>query len=149
MKKTIENKKMKPAYIENVIIWMVMLIGFATFFFFVIDYATIVRVKDNMDALSDYGARTVAVSGTDSTTLDNLVTRFNAMTVSGMANIASGDLVCNSVTDTPPRYQVIFNTQTAAGNTVEFYNQQMVSTRAVFNEVDSQTVTCTLTVTYN
>ena len=61
MQKKIDTKK--PAYIENIILWMVMFIGFATMFFFVIDYATIIRTKDNIDALSDYGANVIAVQG--------------------------------------------------------------------------------------
>lgn len=150
MYKRIEEKKhnLKAAYIENVIIWMVMFVGFATLFFFIIDYATVIRVKDNMDALSDYGARKIAVNGTSETTLNDLVARFNDMKVRGLANITAANLVCNSVMDDPAKYQVVFTTQTPEGTSIKFYNQQLVSTRAVYNESDAQTVTCTLTVTF-
>lgn len=135
-------KNMKPAYIENILLWMVMFIGFATMFFFVINYATIVRVKDNMDAMSDYAASRVSLQGIGA----DLVTDLNNMKVGRINNITAGNIVCNSVVNNPPDFQVIFITQTS-NNSIEFYQKSLTSRRVVFNEFNSQTVTCTLTVT--
>ena len=145
--KNIEDKNhhtMKKAYVENIILWMVMFVGFATMFFFVIDYATIIRVKDNMDALSDYGASRIARQGVAT----DMITELNNIAVSKVNTITSGNLVCTSVTNTPPDYQVIFITETT-NTQIEFYSSKLTSRRVVFNEVNSQTVTCTLTITLN
>lgn len=140
MGENIANKK--PAYIENIILWMVMFVGFATMFFFVIDYATIIRIKDNIDALSDYGANRIAVQGVGT----DMITELNDTKISKINAITAADLVCNSVADVPATYQVIFTTETS-NNSVEFYNDKLTSKRVVFNEVNSETVTCNLTVT--
>lgn len=136
-----KKNNMKPAYIENVILWMVMFVGFATMFFFVIDYSTIVKVKDNMDALSDYGANIIARQG-----ISDISTELNDMKVARINTISAGDLSCASVADTPPTFQVIFITETT-NNSIEFYSNKLTSRRVVFNETNSNTVTCTLQVT--
>lgn len=137
-----KRKNAKPAYIENILLWMVMFIGFVTLFFFVIDYATIIRVKDNMDALSDYGANRISKQG--STT--NIISELNDIKIKAISTINAGNLVCNSVAQTPPTYQVIFTTETT-NNSIKFYKGKIISKRVVFNEVNSQTVSCKLTVT--
>ncbi|WP_320035938.1 hypothetical protein [Halarcobacter sp.] len=139
---------MKKAYIENILLWIVMFIGFVTLFFFVLNYAKIARVKDNMDAISDYGARLISTNGIGAITINTFVTRANNIAVNGIAQISSGNVVCNiDNTIVPPNYQVIFTTQLDSG--VSFYNKQIVSRRAVFNESGPGTVTCTLTITYS
>lgn len=137
-----KNKKeeMKPAYIENILIWMVMFIGFVTLFFFVIDYASIVRIKDNMDALSDFGARSIAINGTGT----DISAQLNVTSVNAINAITSGNLNCNSVANNA--FQVIFITQ-ATNSSYKFFNNQLTSRRVVFNEVNSNTVTCTLNIT--
>ena len=137
-----KNKKMRPAYIENILLWMVMFIGFVTLLFFVIDYATIIRVKDNMDALSDYGASRIAIQGTGT----DMITELNDIRIGTIGNIKSSNLVCNSTADTPPTFQVIFITETT-DNSIKFYTGKITSKRVVFNEVNSETVSCKLTVT--
>ncbi|WP_321469038.1 hypothetical protein [Halarcobacter sp.] len=142
-----KKKDLKKAYIENILLWMVMFIGFVTFFFFVINYAKVARVKDNMDAISDYGARLISTNGTGAITISSFITRVNNMSVKGIDPVATADLICNEDnTIVPPEYQVIFSTQLAGG--VSFYDKQIVSRRVVFNENGSETVTCTLTITY-
>lgn len=132
---------MKKAYIENVLLWMVMFIGFVTLFFFVIDYATIVRIKDNMDAISDYGARNVAINGIG----QDLSTNINNMKVQGINNVsADTSSICTSNANNA--YQVIFITQTT-NNSYKFYGDTLTSRRVVFNEQNSNTVTCTLNIT--
>lgn len=135
-----KNKKLKPAYVENIIIWLVIFVGFVTMFFFTINYASILRVKDNMDAISDYGANMIAVNGVDVEMIDQI----NDIALPLVSNIDSGDLTCNSVVDNA--YQVIFNTQTS-NTEYKFYEKQLLTQRIVFNQVNSNSVTCTLTIT--
>ena len=137
----IEEKNMKKAYIENILLWMVMFIGFATLFFFIINYASIVRVKDNMDAISDYGARNVAINGIGS----DLSANINNMRVSAVNNVAADtSTICASVSNNA--HQVIFITQTTNLD-YKFFGNQLFSKRVVFNDVNSDTVTCTLNIT--
>lgn len=137
-----ENKEiMKKAYIENVLLWMVMFIGFVTLFFFVIDYATIVRVKDNMDAISDYGSRMVALNGVGA----DLSTNINGMKVNAINNV-SADTNSICVTTANGAYQVIFITQTT-NTEFKFFGNQLGSRRVVFNETSTDTITCTLNIT--
>lgn len=137
----IEKGNNKKAYIENVLLWMVMFIGFVTLFFFVIDYATIVRIKDNMDAISDYGARQVAINGIG----DDLSGNINNMKVSGI-NTVTADTTSICVSNANNAYQVIFITRTT-NSSYKFYSSNIQSKRVVFNEQNSNTVTCTLNVT--
>ncbi len=132
---------MKKAYIENVLLWMVMFIGFVTLFFFVIDYATIIRIKDNMDAISDYGARVVANDGVGS----DLSATINSMKVNGI-NSVSADTSSICTTNANNAYQVIFVTQTT-NTEFKFFGNQLGSKRVVFNENSSDTITCTLNIT--
>lgn len=134
--------EMKSAVIENIILWMVMFIGFATLFFFVIDYAKIIRIKDNMNALSDYSSRVVALNGTGNLTA--LATNLNTIKVTAVNTISAGDFNCNTVNNNT--YQVIFTTITS-NSSYEFFTDKLSSTKAVFNQVNSNTINCTLTIT--
>ena len=146
MKTECKNRKMRPAYIENILLWMIMFIGFVTLFFTILDYASVLRIKDNMQGLSDYGARMVSLDKSTSTIVDGL----NELKVNGISTIASGNLVCT--TDAAQdNYQVIFITQTTYTNTVftEGGVNNLVAKTVVFNETSSDERTCTLTVVVN
>jgi Flp pilus assembly protein TadG len=141
MKKT----TMKKAAIENIFIWMVLFVGFATLFFFVIDYATVLRVKDNMNAISDYGANYVGVNGTG----DDLTTQINAMKSNSIVELTAGQANTGSIciSNANNQYKVIFITQ--ATNLFKFYDKKLITSRAVFNQSGSDTITCTLDITLN
>ncbi|MEA1915534.1 MAG: hypothetical protein U9N30_09505 [Campylobacterota bacterium] len=141
---------MKPAYIENILIWMVMFVGFVSLFFFVIDYAKIVRTIDNMDALCDYSANRISSEGKDT----DLSVALNSMKVSGINTIsADGAVICSDVVD--GAYQVRF-TITTTNITNTFFKNNLSSKRVVFNNQyisdasatnDSDSIDCNLTVT--
>lgn len=142
MKKKIENKKnhsMKDAYVEQVIIWMFLFVAFTSLLFFSINYSTIIRVQDNMNSLSDYGARRVSVNGSGV----DIIADLNNMRHGSIKAIIASDLVCTPVTDNLSK--VIFITETV-DTSFQFVNEKLVSRKAVFNEVNSNTVTCTLTI---
>jgi len=148
LQKLENNNNMKPAYIENILLWMVMFIGFAGLFFFVINYASIVRIKDNMDAISDYGALRISKDGLTLDT-DLFTTKLNNMKVSAINTIDATmgvDLNCTTVADAA--YQVTFITQTT-NTSYKFFNNQLISKRVVYNESNSNSVTCTLDITLN
>ncbi len=142
MKKT----TMKKAAIENIFIWMVLFVGFATLFFFVIDYATVLRVRDNMNAISDYGANYVGVNGIG----DDLTTQINAMRSNSIVQLnpsqADTSVIC--IPNANNQYKVIFITQTT-NNSFKFYENKLITSRAVFNQSSSDTITCTLNITLN
>lgn len=118
-----------------------MFIGFATLFFFVIDYATIVRIKDNMDAISDYGARVISDNGIGV----DLSTDINNMKANGINTIsADSTAICTETAN--GAYQVIFITQTT-NTSYKFFGSNLISKRVVFNENSTNTITCTLNVT--
>lgn len=140
-----KKKQMKKAAIENIFVWIVLFVGFATFFFFIIDYATILRVKDNMQALSDYGANYVAINGVG----DNISTSLNDIKANSINSIsADTNSICNEVTNSPLDYQVVFTTQTT-NNSYKFYGKKLSATTAVFNQQSGNTITCTLNITLN
>ena len=143
MKKNINTK---PAYIENILLWMMMFIGFVSLFFMILDYASVLRVKDNMKGLSDYGARMVSLDKDTTTIIDGL----NQLKIKAIGTVTSGDLVCVSDA-TETNYQIIFSTQTTYSNSVFTASgtNNLVTTSAVFNELSSEETTCTLTVTAN
>ena len=145
----------KPAYIENILMWMVIFIGFIWMFFFVIDYATAIRIKDNIDALSEYGARTASES-IDQTTIgsnNTFITNLNNIRISKIASLTIANLVCTIAT-VPPQdtnYQVRFTTR---GTYLDgFLSNQgtnnFTSTKTVFNENSPAQLTCTLDITIN
>lgn len=135
---------MKKAAIENILIWMVLFTSFATFFFFIINYATILRVQDNMIAISDYGANYVAANGIG----DNISTDLNRIKVDGINTISSADtgVICNEVSNVPLNFTVIFKTETT-NTSYKFYGDSLSATKAVFNQQSGNTITCTLKIT--
>lgn len=135
-----KNKNLKPAYVENIIVWLVIFVGFVTMFFFTINFASILRVKDNMDAISDYGANMVSVNGVDV----DMIEQLNDIALPLVSQIDAADLVCNSVVDNA--YQVLFITETT-NTEYKFYEEKFTTQRIVFNQVNANSVTCTLTIT--
>jgi len=144
MKTKIENNtNMIEAVVENILLWMIMFIGFVSLFFMVLDYSKVLRIKDNMSSLSDYGARMIALNKNES----DIITGLNNLKANTVANITSSNLLCNTNTSAD-NYQAIFNTQTTYTNSVfttEGANN-ITSRSVVFNEVNSSQEECTLTI---
>ncbi len=135
---------MKKAAIENILVWIVLFAMFASIFFFVINYTVIIRAKDTMDAIADFGSNYVAVNGIG----DDLSNRMNDIKSRNFSNInADTSTICNTNNDN--EYKVIFNV-TATNNNLYFYNGQLFSKRVVFNQDGTgDTITCDLSVTIN
>jgi len=146
MKNKLLKKTMKNAYIENVMMWIVIFTSFVWMFFFVIDYASIVRVNDNMNAMADYSANRIAREGSSIRSDANFLQNLNDMSVKTVANIEEDDIVCS--TDENGAFQVIFEVETT-NNDYKFYDAgKLISKRVVFNDTGtSDTISCKLTIT--
>ncbi|PHS57982.1 MAG: hypothetical protein COB17_04600 [Sulfurimonas sp.] len=135
---------MREAVIDQILLWMVLLIGFVSLLFITIDYSTIIRLKSNNDTLAQQAARLVAL-GRDT---DMIADSLNNIKNKYYANISAEDIICAEVNDIT--YQVIFNVVSTYTNTkVLTFDDSIYSRVVVFNEVNSNEVTCTLTLSNN
>jgi len=139
-----QKNNMKAAVVDQILLWTVLLIGFVTLLFITIDYSTILRLKNNNDTLAQQGARMIALGKTN----DEVTESLNNIRNIYYAEIASSDISCVEVTATS--YQVIFNVvSTYSDAKVLNMSDSIYSKVAVFNETDSNEITCTLTLTNN
>lgn len=135
---------MKQAIIDQMLLWIVMITFFATFLFFVINYSTALRIKDNIDALADYGARMIALGRTDA----EVVAGMNNIKLNSMATIQEADLNC--VEAATSNYQVQMIVQTTFDSTfLEATPNNVLGKTVVFNEISELEKTCTITVSMN
>lgn len=136
---------MVSAYIEQVLMWLVIFVGFVTFLFFVIDYSNVMRIKGNMDLMTEYAANMVALGKTD----DEIVERINDMKSGYFADAVVGSGLCT--TDSTPssaeEYQIIF-TITGSYLDTKVLNpvNSIVTRRVVFNDISSDKIDCSLTI---
>ncbi len=140
-----ENKQniiMVPAIIEQIILWIVIFIGFVTFLFMVIDYGNVMRIKGNVDLMAEYGARMLSLGKTT----DEVASGLNAIKIVYFAPISGGDITCT--TTATGNYQMIF-TVTGLYTDAKILNQQdaISSKKVVFNERNSDEIDCSLTLT--
>jgi hypothetical protein len=139
------NKNMKKAAIDQIILWIVLLTIFATFLFFVIDYSNAIKVKDNADAIGDYTARMVALDKTESDIVDGI----NGIKDDYFAIIQDGDLVCN-IDSSISNHQVIINIYTTLVNGfLALGSNNIHSKTVVFNESSEFQKECSLTLSFN
>ncbi|MEA3553646.1 MAG: hypothetical protein U9R39_04470 [Campylobacterota bacterium] len=133
--------RMVKAYIDQILMWLIIFIGFVTFLFLVIDYSSVMRIKGNLDLMSEYGARMVAL---DESTTD-IADKLNNMKSPYFASIDAIDITC--ATTTSGTYQVIFNIYTSYDDTkVLDPVTNMQSRRVVFNDRGSDEIECDLTL---
>uniref|UniRef100_UPI0040485FCB hypothetical protein n=1 Tax=Aliarcobacter sp. TaxID=2321116 RepID=UPI0040485FCB len=136
---------MKKAVVDQIILWIVLFITFVSFLFFILDYSNAMKVKDNVDALSDYIARMVALNKPES----EIVTGANTIKDNYIATIQEGDLICNIDTSIS-NYQVIINTYATLTNSfLPIANDNVHSKTVVFNESSEFEKECSLTLSFN
>ena len=150
-----KKQNMKSAYIEQAIMWMVIFIGFVWMFFFVIDYAIAVKLKENIDSMSKFAARYVANMSDQTTAGTNaqLITSLNDISNNKITDVTAGNLSCTIATAAPQNTnsQSIF---TVRGTYLKgFLSNQgtnnFTSTSIVYNQTNVAQITCTLSVTIN
>lgn len=139
------NKNMKKAFVEQIILWIMLFICFVTFLFFVIDYSNAIKVKDNTDAIADYVARMVALGNSAADTIDGA----NGIKDDYFASMVESDLVCVDDT-TVSNHKVIVNVYTTLTNGfLPTGNSNVHSRTVVFNEKSEIETECTLTLSFN
>ena len=150
-----KQNNMKPAVIEQMIMWMVIFIGFVWMFFFVIDYAKVIRIQDNMDDLSKFGARYVSRIN-DQTTIgndNNLITSLNDISGNMIAPLSTANINCNIANSAPEdtNSQSIFIVQGTYNKS--FLKDQgannLQSRTVVYNNANVEQIICTLSITIN
>ena len=139
MRDTVNNVNMRKAAIDQIIVWIVLFMLFATSFIFVIKYSQTVRLLDNTKALADYGARMKALNKEDSTIASGL----NNLKVSGFGTIDENNISCTTTAD--GSYLVIFIV-TGPNPNSEFGSADLSSKAVVYNETNSSKVECSLTL---
>ena len=139
------NKTMKKAVIDQIILWIVLFIAFVTFLFFVIDYSNAIKVKDNTDAIADYIARMVALDKPES----DIVSGANVIKDDYFATILEDELSCSSDT-TISNHQVIVNVYvTLLNGFLPIGNNNVHSKTVVFNESSEFQKECSVTLSFN
>ena len=135
---------MKTAIVDQILLWVVLLVGFVTLLFITVDYSAVMRLKNNNDTLAQQGARLIALCKTNDEVADSLNNIKNVF----YADVSGGDITCEEVTATS--YQVIFNViSTYDDAKILTISDSIYAKVAVFNESNSNEITCTLTMTNN
>lgn len=143
---------MKKAYVEQILMTMVIFIAFIWSFLFVAQYAAVLRTHESMDTMSNYGAKYVsnlsvqATAGSDA----SLYTNLNNLSITNIEDVGLGDIVCVQAVLAPQitNSQSIFITQ--GTYTKGFFKDKVLDSRVVvYNERSQVQVTCTLDVTIN
>ena len=151
----IENKNqknMKKAYIDQILMMMVVFIGFYWSFMFVTQYAAVLRTHESMDDMSKYGARFVSnYSPQDAVSADqNLADGLNNLNIPKIPDVAVSDIACVIATSGPAltNSQSVFITQ-GTYTTGYFKGKALESKVVVYNQRAQAQITCTLSVTIN
>ncbi len=139
-----EKNSTKAAYVENIILWIVLFVGFVTLFFFIVEYSVTVKVIDKTDSLSDYGARAISLGNSESDVVNGL----NQIKGDSFNTITIDNLTCSENVGVE-NYQVIFNTYTTyANNFLVGQGENNIHAKSVvFNETSSTEKVCNLYIT--
>lgn len=139
------NKNMKKAIADQIILWIVLFTVFVSFLFFIIDYSNAIKVKDNTDAIADYIARMAALDKPE----DDIVIGVNQIKDDYISNVTAIDLVCN-VNTAISNHQVIVNVYaTLVNNFLPVQNNNVHSKTVVFNDSGEFQKECSLTLSFN
>ena len=130
---------MRKAIIDQIMLWIVIFVSFATTLFIVIDYYVVLKVKDRSDALANYGVRMKALGKEH----DEIITGLNNIKSNYFDDLTENDLSCEEL-DTN-RYQVIFTTNISIGTNMFLSdNEKIYALATAFNEYNSTDQNCTL-----
>lgn len=146
---------MKPAYIEQVLLWLTIFVGFVTLLFIIIEFSNITRIQGNMDLMADAGAQMKSLGVEDvnvSASLNKIKKPyFNDIVADG----SSPDSVLECVDTGNDTYQIIFIVTGTYDDTNIFPTQNLTTKRVVYNIEDlsdigdnSAEIECTLTLNH-
>lgn len=152
MNKNKNQINMKKALIDQILMMMVVFVGFYWAFLFVAQYAAVLRTHESMDDMSKYGARFVSNYTPQSTvnTETDLMNGLNNLNIPSISDVELSDINCLIATTTPEitNSQSIFITQGTYTKGF-FKNKVLVSRVVVYNQRSQAQITCTLDVTIN
>lgn len=129
----------RPAFIEQMLMWIMIFISLIGIFFFIIDYSNILRVKETVDTITNYGVRMKAIGRTEEQLVEGM-NRLNKI----FQPIQLADINCYYMGTT--EHQVVFEVTTDFTNKVMTDGKQIKSYSTAFNEVTEDDVTCQLTL---
>lgn len=130
---------MKKAFVEQILIWILLFVSFASIFFFVLDYYTAIKIQDKSNALAQYVARTKGLSSSHADIIEGLnFTKGDAFDI-----IVDEDLVCDTDGATS-QYQIIVDTSLEFKSRFIPNNENIVARAISFNEINATNITCTL-----
>lgn len=137
---------MRKAVVEQIFVWIVLFAAFAGIFFMILDYAMVVKARENCATISNAAAREIAVSDPNDAQGDYedvVIAKVNAVKGDYIATASTADLSCTYPGTT--NSQIVFTSQLTLVN--RFLADSTVSQSVgVYNEVDSADINCTLTL---
>ncbi len=133
------NPNMKAAALEMIIVWVFTFICSVYAFFYILDYAAVLKIKNNIDSISSFAVNYIAIEGEDDISDSlNEIAHNSIDTIDGNA----ADL-CETTAD--GNYQVIFTTILDKNDTnFKFFKETISSTKIVFNQNGSDSIECDL-----
>jgi Flp pilus assembly protein TadG len=143
--KTNKTKNLKHAFVEQIILWIMLFIAFVGFLFFTIDYANALKVKDNSDAIGDYVARMISLDKPH----EEIIQGVNNIKEDYVTPLTVDSLSCTT-DNAVSNHQVIVNVYAnLVNNFLPVGNDNVHSKTVVFNEQSEFEQTCTLNLSFN
>lgn len=137
-----ENKNLKKAVVEQIILWIVIFTAFVGFLFFIIEYSGAVRVKENGDAIASYTAKMVSLSQDES----DIIRGINNIKADYVNTLTSNSLFCSEDQNSSNR-QVIVNVYATLDNSfLPSKTNNIHSKIVVFNESSEFKKECNITL---
>ena len=142
----IKKGQTKNAFVDQIILWIVLFTVFVGLLFFTIDYSNAIKVKDNADAIADYTARMVALEKSDTLIVEGINSNIKD---DYFQDITEGSIICNEDT-TLSNHQVIVNVYTTLVNGfLPIGNNNVHARTVVFNERSEFKKECSITLLFN
>lgn len=130
---------MKRAFVDQIVLWITGFVFFVILLFMTIEYAQALRVKENLDAISNYGARMAALGKTN----EEMAIGLNKVRLGMFSEILPSDIICAS--NTAQNYQAIFVAKTTYENDFLENKEDNVNSKTIFfNESSSDEIVCEL-----
>ena len=98
-----KKNSMKDAFVEQIILWIVIFVSFVGFLFFVIDYSNSLKVKENADSIAQYTSRMVAIDES----IAQIVQGINSIKGDYINSVSVGDLSCSENTSVSNRQGMV------------------------------------------
>ena len=135
---------MRKAVIDQMLLWIIIIISFFTILFLVIDYYMVLKTKDRTDSIVNYGVRMKALGRDDV----DIVSGINNIKSSFFDTVVIDDFNCVDDNETTG-YQVTFTTSVTFNNMFLSVDKKINNKASAFNEVNSHNIDCNLTLRTN